>query len=336
MEYRFLGRSGLKVSEMCLGATMTFYPESSPGTNRRILDAFADAGGNFFDTGDAYAGGASERFLGEWLAGRPRDAVVVATKVHFATERHANAEGLSRKHLLSAAEQSLQRLRTDHIDLYQMHCWDPGTPLDETLSALDSLVRSGKVRYLGASNFAGWQLQKTVDLARHAGWQPIVALQPLYNLLDRTTELELIPVCLGEGLGVLPWSPLRGGWLGGRFRRGMTAAPAGSKVADQEDGSFSQYANERTWRILDVLEQVAQQTDRTMAQVALRWLLQKPGVTAPVIGARTAAHLAGCLGALGWSLAPEQMAALDGASRIALPYPHDYIERSTCWRRPGR
>ena len=219
MDYRYLGKTGLKVSELCLGA-MTFGREASEQESVQMLDRFVEAGGNFIDTADVYSRGASEEILGRWLAGKSRDDLVVATKVRWGTDdptaRRPNRFGLGRKHIVAAVDASLKRLQTDYIDLYQVHMWDSVTPLEETLSTLDMLVRAGKIRYPGASNYSGWQLQKAVDLAKANGWQPYVSLQPLYNLLDRELEWELLPVCLNEGLGVMPWSPLRGGWLSGK------------------------------------------------------------------------------------------------------------------------
>lgn len=328
MNYRYLGKTGLKVSELCLGA-MTFGRESSEDESRRMLDRFVDAGGNFIDTANVYTRGVSEEIVGRWLPGRRRDDLVVATKVRFPMGDGPNDVGLSRKHILSAVHDSLRRLNTDYIDLYQVHCWDPGTPLEETLSTLDGLVRSGKVRYLGASNYSGWQLQKAIDVSHHMGWEPFLCLQPLYNLLDRTVEWELAPVCLNEGLGIIPWSPLRGGWLSGKYRRGMTAPVAGTRIDDAEKGgwseSWSAYNTERTWTVLDELFAVAAEVNKTPAQVALQWLLQRPGVTAPIVGARTMAHLENNLGAVGWSLTGAQLDRLNRVSEVALPYPQNFI-----------
>lgn len=224
MEQHYLGRSGLKVSEVCLGA-MTFGREADEATSRRMLDAFAERGGNFVDTADVYGAGTSEEVVGRWLAGQDRDQWVIATKVRFPSGPGVNEVGLSRKHVLASIDASLRRLQTDHVDLYQIHCWDRGTPLEETLTTLDTLVRQGKVRYVGASNLTGWQLQKAVDLSRQLGLEAFVSLQPQYNLLARPTEWELVPVCLAEGIGIIPWAPLRGGWLSGRYRRGMDGPP---------------------------------------------------------------------------------------------------------------
>ncbi|MBE3597849.1 MAG: aldo/keto reductase [Limnochordaceae bacterium] len=332
MNYRYLGRTGLKVSELCLG-TMTFGRESSEAESHRMLDRFAEAGGNFIDTADVYAAGVSEEILGRWLKGKRRDDYVIATKVRFAMGKSPNDLGLSRKHIVAAIEASLRRLQTDYVDLYQVHAWDPGTPLEETLSTLDDLVHKGLVRYTGASNYTGWQLQKAIDAARAHGWEPFSCLQPLYNLLDRSTEWELIPVCVNEGLGVIPWSPLRGGWLSGKFRRGMTAPPAGTRIEQASRYGWSEnwerYNNERTWRVIDTLLAIAGQVGKTPAQVALNWLLRKPGVTAPIIGARDMAQLEDNLGATGWELTAEQVAALDRASDPELPYPYDFIRNAS-------
>jgi aryl-alcohol dehydrogenase-like predicted oxidoreductase len=328
MQYRFLGRTGMKVSELCLGA-MTFGREISEAESRPLLDAFTEAGGNFIDTADVYSQGVSEEILGRWLKGKPRADFVIATKVRFRMGPGPNDEGLSRQHILAGVEASLRRLQTDYIDLYQVHMWDNATPLEETLATLNSLVQSGKVRYLGASNFCGWQLQKAVDLANCYGWEPFSCLQPLYNLLDREFEWELLPVCQNEGLGVIPWSPLRGGWLSGRYQRGMVAPPADSRVEQATEHGWSEawqiYNTERTWKVLDELAAVAAETGKSSAQVALNWLLQSPGVTAPIIGVRTPAHLEGNLAATGWSLSADQMARLNQVSQKDVPYPYQLL-----------
>ncbi|MFO7631716.1 MAG: aldo/keto reductase [Caldilinea sp.] len=328
MEHRFLGRTGLKVSELCLGA-MTFGRETTEAESFQMMDRFVATGGNFIDTADVYTHGVSEEIVGRWLQGKQRDDLVIATKVRFPMGEGPNDLGLSRKHIISGVESSLRRLGTDYIDLYQVHCWDPATPLEETLSTLDTLVRSGKVRYIGASNYSGWQLQKAVDLSRQHNWEPFVSLQPLYNLLDRSLEWELTHVCRNEGIGIIPWSPLRGGWLSGKYRRGVAAPVEGTRIEQAEkegwSESWSAYANERTWRVLDELFAVTEESGKQPAQVALRWLLQRPGVTAPIIGVRTLAHLENNLGAAGWTLSDEQMARLTQVSEPTLPYPYDFI-----------
>jgi aryl-alcohol dehydrogenase-like predicted oxidoreductase len=335
MEYRFLGRTGLRVSELCLGA-MTFGRESDEETSHRMLDRFVDAGGTFIDTADVYNAGESERILGRWLKHRSRDDVVIATKVYGAMGSGPNDSGAGRTHIMRAVEASLRRLGTDHIDVYQVHVFDDGTPFDETLSTLHRLVEAGKVRFVGASNYTGWQLQKSIDLARQHGWEPFTCLQPLYNLLDRGVELDLIPVCRNEGVGVIPWSPLRGGWLTGKYRREMSAAPAGTRVERAEREGWSEqwgaYANERTWSVVDTLLAVAAEAGRTPAQVALRWLLQRPGVTAPIIGARDLDQFHDNLGATGWALTDAQMERLTTSGDGPLPYPHDVLAR---FRRRG-
>jgi aryl-alcohol dehydrogenase-like predicted oxidoreductase len=328
MQYRYLGRTGLKVSELCLGA-MTFGRESSEEVSYQMLDCFVEEGGNFIDTANVYSHGVSEEILGRWLKDKGRDDFIIATKVRFSMGSGPNDLGLSRKHILSAIEASLRRLNTDYIDLYQVHMWDPGTPLEETLEALNQLVSAGKVRYLGASNYAGYQLQKAVDLSRARGWEPFSCLQPLYNLLDRSFEWELLPVCEAEGVGVIPWSPLRGGWLSGKYRRGMDGPPPDTRIEEAAKQGWSEswdaYATERTWQVVDTLLAVATQVEKSPAQVALNWLLQKPTITAPILGARTISHLEDNLGATGWALTPEQVARLDQASALPLPYPYESL-----------
>ncbi len=328
MEQRFLGRTGLKVSELCLGS-MTFAREADEQTSFALLDRFVEAGGTFIDTADVYGNGASETTVGRWLKGQPRDNLVVATKVRFPMGSGPNEVGLSRKHILAGVEASLKRLQTDYLDLYQVHCWDARTPLEETLSTLNTLVERGLVRYVGASNFTGWQLQKALDLSRQRGWEAFSCLQPQYNLLCRSTEWDLLPVCEEEGLGVIPWSPLRGGWLSGKFRRGMAGPPAGSRVETAEQQgwgeSWSNYDNEHTWKVLDALFAVAGECGKTPSQVALNWLLRRPGVTAPILGVRTPEQLEDNLGASGWALSAEQLKQLDEASAQPAPYPHDFI-----------
>lgn len=338
MQYRYMGKTGLKVSELCLGA-MTFGRETSEADSFAIMDRFAAAGGNFIDTADVYTRGVSEEIVGRWLHNRSRDDFVIATKVRFAMGDGPNDVGLSRKHIMAGVDASLRRLGVDYIDLYQVHCYDPGTPLEETLATLDTLVRSGKVRYIGASNHAGWQLQKSVDISRHMGWEQYTCLQPLYNLLDRSVELELAPVCLNEGLGIIPWSPLRGGWLSGKYQRGMAAPISGTRVDEAAQKGWSEswdaYANERTWAVLDELFAVAAEVGKTPAQVALNWLLQRPGVTAPIIGVRTMAHLENNLGAADWALGDEHMARLTAVSEVKPAYPYDFINGAAPARRRG-
>jgi aryl-alcohol dehydrogenase-like predicted oxidoreductase len=332
MDDRFLGRTGLRVSELCFG-TMMFGERADEQTSHRLLDRFVDAGGTFIDTADVYGCGRSEEILGSWLKGRARDDLVIATKVYGEAYPGGPVQGTGRKHVLAAVEASLRRLGTDYIDLYLAHVFDDATPQEETLSTLDTLVTSGKVRFVGASNYTGWQLQKAVDLARQHGWEPYVVLQPQYNLLRREAEWELIPVCRNEGLGVVPWAPLAQGWLSGRYRRGMTGPPEGTRVA--ESGDWADHDTEPTWRVLDALHEVAAEIGRPPAQVALRWLLQRPGITAPTVGATTLDQLEDNLGATGWSLTDEQMGRLTSASDPTLPYPYDILSLPQFRRRTG-
>ncbi|WP_189932714.1 aldo/keto reductase [Streptomyces sulfonofaciens] len=330
MEQRYLGRTGLRVSELCMG-TMTFGGAADEATSHRLLDAFAAAGGTFVDTADVYGHGAAEEILGRWLRGRRREDLVIATKVFGAMGRSPNAGGLTRKHILSAVEASLRRLGTEYIDLYQTHVWDATTPVEETLSTLDTLVRAGKVRYLGASNLSAAQLQKALCTAREHGWEPYSCLQPLYNLLARSAEWELLPLSVAEGVGVIPWSPLQGGWLSGKYRRGMVSAPVGSREAahqrDQGRETWRARDTEETWRAVDAVLAVAEESGRSPAQIALRWLLRQPGVTAPIIGARSVEQLADNLGAVGWDLTEVQARRLTEASDRPLPYPYDVLRR---------
>lgn len=330
MEYRFLGKTGLRVSELCLGA-MYFGKETNEQDSHRFMDAYIDAGGNLVDTADVYGMGKSEEVVGRWLKNQNRTDVIIATKVRYPMGDGPNEAGLSRKHIIDGLEASLRRLQTDYIDLFQVHCWDSITPLEETLSTLDTLVKSGKVRYIGASNHSGWQLQKALDVSRQMGWEPYVSLQPQYNLLCRPTEWELIPVCLNEGVGIIPWSPLRGGWLSGKYRRGMSAPPSGSRIeAATEKGrgeAWSNYDNEYTWGVIDVLLAVAEEVGKSPAQVALNWLLQRPGVTAPILGPRTMEQLQDNFGAAGWALNEDQMNRLNEASDVQLPSPYGEIAR---------
>jgi aryl-alcohol dehydrogenase-like predicted oxidoreductase len=330
MEYRRLGRTGLKVSSLCMGA-MTFGRETSEEESFRMLDRFKAAGGNFIDTANVYSAGTSEEIVGRWLQKEKRGDYVVATKVRFPTGSGPNDVGLSRSHIMREVDESLRRLGTDYIDLYQLHCRDRETPLEETLSALDDLVRQGKVRYIGVSNFGGAHLQKAVDIARSSGLAPVASLQAKYNLLVRSPEWELLPTCRREGIGLMVWSPLNGGWLSGRYTREMTGPPAESRVEQAaKEGWFEAWENyntEHTWNVIEALFEVAGEMDKTPAQVALAWLLATPGVTSPIVGARTMRHLEDNLKAAEWSLPEELKARLDRESALPLPYPYDFLSQ---------
>ena len=328
---RELGSSGLRVSGLCLG-TMSFGWVTGEHESHRMLDAFVGAGGNFIDTADIYAGGRSEEILGRWLANRSRSDLVIASKVRFATGDGPEDRGLGRAHLERAVDESLRRLRTDYLDLYQLHCWDADTPLEETLSTMEALVRSGKVRCIGISNFTGWQLQKALDLSHVLGLAPAVSFQGLYNLLDRFLEWDLLPVCRENGLALLCWSPLAGGWLTGLVKPGMDTPPEKGRFREAEEGgwseSWSNYAEPRTWRVLDSFLGIADKLGRTPAQVALNWLMGRTGVTCPILGAETLDQLRDGIGAATWKMDPDVRARLDQVSEQPPPrYPYGFINR---------
>jgi aryl-alcohol dehydrogenase-like predicted oxidoreductase len=327
MEYRTLGSTGTVVSTLCLG-TMTFGAESDEKVAHEQLDRFVEQGGNFVDTADVYAGGASETILGRWLAARPgmRHGVVVATKGRFARDGGPNDVGLSRVSLTRALDASLRRLGVEVVDLYQAHAWDPLTPIEETLRFFDDAVRAGKVQYVGVSNFIGWQLQKAALLTRHLGLAPMATLQPQYNLLQRGVEFELSQVCVNEGIGILPWSPLGGGWLSGKYRRD-TAPTGATRLGEDPERGMEAYARrnaeERTWRVVDALRSVAEARGASMAQVAIAWLVDRPAVSSVILGARTVEQLDDNLGAAGLRLSAGETARLDEASAPAVDdYPY--------------
>jgi len=332
MRTRILGRTGLKVSEICLG-TMTFGSvhggRNAPGCDekesRAILNAYLDQGGNFIDTADGYADGRSEEILGRGLKER-RDDVVLATKVFFPAGAGANRKGLSRKHIFEGIEASLRRLQTDYIDLYQVHCFDSHTPLEETLSALDALVRQGKVRYLGCSNFSAWQLAKALGVSALHGYARFDCLQPQYSLVCRPIEREILPLCRAEGVGVIAWSPLGSGFLSGKYRSGEAAPPA-SRLADSDPSMrffVERLFTERNYQILRAVEEASVRLGKTLSQVAIAWLLAMPGVTSAIIGARNLAQLQENLGAGDWDFPPEEWKKLDEASALPAEYPQDF------------
>lgn len=327
MEYRTLGGTGTVVSTLCLG-TMTFGTESDEKVAHEQLDRFVERGGNFLDTADVYSGGESEKIIARWLAARPgiRDQVLVATKGRFSTGEGRNDVGLSRVHMSRALDASLRRLDVEVIDLYQAHAWDPLTPMDELLRFFDDMVRAGKIHYVGVSNFIGWQLQKAALLTQHLGLAPIVTLQPQYNLLQRNVEFELTQVCINENIGILPWSPLGGGWLTGKYQRDTPPTGATRLGEDPERGmeAFApRNAEERTWQVIDAVRAVAEERGTSMAQVALAWLSDRPAVTSVILGARTLEQLDDNLGAAGMHLSAEESARLDEASSpIVDDYPY--------------
>lgn len=317
MRYRRLGESGSVVSEFALG-TMTFGSESSAGEASAQLDAFAAAGGTLIETADVYGGGAAEEIVGAWLgrqSARTRDDVFLAAKGRFPVGVTPRDSGLSARHLRRALEGSLRRLGVDHVDLYQVHAWDPVTPLEETLGFLDRAVQAGTVVYAGLSNFTGWQIAQAAAGVR--GRFPLISMQPQYNLLCREVEWEIIPACLANGLGVLPWSPLGGGWLTGKYRRDRRPTGA-TRLGEDPTRGVEAYdlrgAQPRTWRVLDALTAVAERQERPMAQVALAWLAGRPGVASVVLGARTPEQLADNLRSAEVELTADDVRLLDEAS----------------------
>ena len=329
MEWRRLGRSGLKVPALCLG-TGTFggkgelfgaWGQSDVAEATRLVDVCLEHGLTMFDTADVYSGGVAEEILGQAIAGR-RDQVLISTKGTFRTGKGENEVGSSRHHLTAAVEASLRRLRTDRIDLYQLHGFDALTPVEEVLSTLDDLVRAGKVRYVGCSNFSGWHLMKSLAAAERYGWPRYVAHQAYYSLLGREYEWELMPLGLDQGVGAVVWSPLGWGRLTGKLRRGAPL-PAVSRLHGKLSTEVGPpVADEHLWRVVDALEAVAKEVGKSVPQVAINWLLQRPTVSTVIIGARNEAQLRDNLGAVGWNLTKEQVAALDAASATTLAYPY--------------
>jgi aryl-alcohol dehydrogenase-like predicted oxidoreductase len=328
MEYRQLGFGGLRLSTLTLG-TMTFGgrgPFANVGSTdvagaARQIDMCLDRGVNCVDTANVYSGGQSEEIVGEVLEqGGRRDRVVLATKARMAMGDGPNDAGLSRHHLIRECENSLRRLRTDHIDLYQVHEWDGHTPLEETLEALDTLVRSGKVLYVGASNYAGWQLMKALAVADRHRFQRFVSQQIYYSLQARDAEYELVPLAVDQGLGILVWSPLAGGLLSGKYRRGAHGPEGSRQLTEWDEPPVRD--QERLYDVVDALVEIADGHGVSAAQVALAWLRDRPGVTSVIVGARTDEQLADNLGAADLVLAEEEVARLEELSRPPLIYPY--------------
>lgn len=327
MDHRPLGRSGLKIPVLSFGAG-TFggsgplfgaWGNTDVAEARRLVDICLDAGITLFDTADVYSDGASEEVLGAAIKGRRND-VLISTKTGLPMGDGPNDAGTSRLRLIRAVEDALRRLGTDHIDLLQLHAFDAGTPVEEVLATLDVLVRAGKLRYIGVSNFAGWQIMKSLAVAERHGWPRYVANQVYYSLLGRDYEWDLMPLGADQGLGALVWSPLGWGRLTGRIRRGAPV-PAGSRLHDT--ASFGPpVEDEHLFRVVDALDEIAAQTGKSVPQIALNWLLQRPTVTSIIIGARNEDQLRQNLGSVGWCLDPEHMAKLDAASAVTAPYPH--------------
>ena len=327
MEYRLLGGSGCAVSALALG-TLTFGNETSETDSFAQLDRFVSVGGTLVDTADVYADGRSEQIIGRWLASRAdaRELTVIATKGRFPTSDDPNGHGLSRRHLAAALDASLRRFGVEVIDLYQLHGWDPLTPIEETLRFLGDAAQAGKIRYFGLSNFLGYQIQKYVDLASMHGLIRPVTVQPQYSLLARAIEWEVVPACTAEGLGLLPWSPLASGWLTGKYRRGEPPGE-GTRLSDQMDQGMRIWNDrgylERNWQVIDAVRKVAEGRGTSMSQVAIAWVLARPAVRSVILGARTLAQLDDNLGAGQFELSDDETRLLDAASDPGAPdYPY--------------
>src|SRR6185312_15554570 len=332
--YRLLGRSGLRVSPLALGAT-TFGQDWGWGADRtearRLFETYIERGGNFIDTANRYTNGTSEEFIGEFASGR-RDSLVIATK-YTLTGRPSdpNSGGNHRKSMIRSVEESLKRLQTDYLDLLYLHVWDGTTPVEEILRAMDDLVRAGKVLYLGISDTPAWQISRMQAIADLRGWSPLAALQIEYSLIERTVERDLIPMAREMGLGVIPWSPLASGVLTGKYSRkdlehaGVSASPSGTrKNIALANGGLS----ERGLEIAEVVKEVASEMEKTPSQVAIAWTLLNPAVTAPILGARTLGQLEDNLGALEVRFTDEQRERLEEASDIELGFPHEFLQRA--------
>jgi aryl-alcohol dehydrogenase-like predicted oxidoreductase len=325
MDYRKLGPSGTVVTAYCLG-TMTFGAEADEVSSHALLDDYFAWGGNFIDTADVYSAGKSEEIIGRWLKARPTEArqAVVATKGRFPMGDGPNDIGLSRRHLGEALDASLKRLGIEQIDLYQMHAWDALTPIEETLRFLDDAVAAGKISYYGFSNYVGWNIAKASEVAKARGYTRPVTLQPQYSLLVRDIELEIVAACQDAGMGLLPWSPLGGGWLTGKYKRDQMPTGA-TRLGENPNRGSESYAprneQERTWAIISAVEDIAKVRDVSMAQVALAWTAARPAVTSVILGARTREQLADNLGAAKLALSEEETARLNA---VSAPQPLDY------------
>lgn len=326
MEFRRLGRSGLRVPALSYG-TATFgggndffkgFGSTDAGGAARLVDICLDHGVSMFDSADVYSAGLAESILGQAIKGK-RDRLLISTKVTFPMGEGANDYGSSRQHLIAAVEASLQRLGTDRIDLLQLHGQDWNTPVEETLSTLDRMVRAGKVRYIGGSNFSSWHLMKSLAVSDRYGWPRYVAHQAYYSLLNRDYEWDLMPLGEDQGVGLVIWSPLGWGKLTGKIRRGQPAKPGMRAHAIPQTGPH--FEEERLFRIVEALDAVAKEAGKTIPQVALNWLLQRRTVSSIIVGARDEAQLVENIGAVGWSLTAEQVAALDAASDVPPAYP---------------
>jgi aryl-alcohol dehydrogenase-like predicted oxidoreductase len=340
MEFRPLGFSGFKVPVLSLG-TATFgghgdffkgFGSTDVAEAKRMVAICLDAGLNMFDTADAYSKGLSEEILGKAIEGRRHD-VIISTKTAFSMGDSPNDRGTSRYHLIQACEASLRRLGTDYIDLYQMHAFDAITPVEETVAALDSLVKAGKVRYIGCSNYSGWHLMKSIAFAERHGLARFVAHQAYYSLVGRDYEWELMPLAIDQKVGTVVWSPLGWARLTGKIRRGQPM-PESSRLNTVAAGGGPPIPDEYVYQVVDALDEIAKETGKTVPQIALNWLLQRPTVANVIVGARNEEQLKQNLGAVGWKLTAEQIAKLDRASKTTLPYPYWHQRGTASDRNP--
>ena len=330
MNYKPLGKSGLIVSEFALG-TMLFGEGSNRGTEEKTaqkqIDYFLDSGGNHIDCADVYAGGKSEEIVGRAVRGK-RENVVLATKVRFPMGEDPNNQGLSRRNIIKGVENSLRRLQTDHLDLYYMHCWDPVTPIEESLRTFDDLVTSGKIRYSGVSNFKAWQLMKALGISEKNGWVGFVAAQYQYSLVKRDIEFEFADLLATEGVGIVPWGPLGGGFLSGKYKPDQKPTDEG-RIAGTEDHTeeaWERRNTEQNWRIVELVHQLAVKYEATVPQIALAWLKQTPNVSSVILGARTFEQLEDNMGAVRIKIDVEDMTRLNDVSALPELYPYRMIE----------
>lgn len=336
MESRQLGRSGLKVPELCFGCG-TFgghnneffkaWGTSDVAEARKMVDICMDAGINFFDTADVYSDGASESVLGKAIDHLNREVVLISTKATFRLGKGPNDVGSSRYHLIQSVERSLKRLATDYIDIYHLHAFDATAPVEETLRALDDMVREGKIRYIACSNFSGWHLMKSLAVSDRYGWSRYVGHQAYYSLVGRDYEWELMPLGLDQGVGALVWSPLGWGRLTGKIRRGQPLPKVSRLQSKIAADAGPQPDEEYVYRVVDALDEVARETGKTVPQIALNWVLGRPSVSTVIIGARNEEQLRQNIGATGWKLAAEQIAKLDAASELPRAYPYWHQEQ---------
>lgn len=332
MKYRTLGQSGLLVSELALG-TMIFGEDSQrstpPAEAEKIIHRYLDQGGTHIDTANVYADGRSEEIVGKAIQGK-RDQIVLATKVRFPMGDGPNDQGLTRYHIMRSVEDSLRRMQVETIDLLYMHCWDPLTPIEESLRVFDDLVRAGKVRYIGVSNFKAWQLMKALGLSDQNSWARFVAAQYQYSLVVRDMEREFSDLCLTEGLGIVPWSPLGGGFLTGKYQREKKPeSPSEGRIAimsEETEEAWHRRATEKNWRVLEVMDDIASNYNLTHPQIALAWLLEQPAVSSVIMGVRTMEQLEDNLNAAQVELPPEEMERLNEISAPELGYPYRFIQ----------